>query len=115
MGLSVVSVDAGQMVSEQFKKVEAIKLGNSYGVKQGDMVVAIRRAGRQLSIPVIMEIYLPIVVRNVHTVDGSSRCSIPVPAETRRQEHFSLNTSGEAYRIGSRTKYDEDGCAGSQW
>ena len=27
MGLSVVSVDAGQMDSEQFKKVEAIKLG----------------------------------------------------------------------------------------
>ena len=41
MGLSVVSVDAAQMDSEQFKKVEAINLGNSYGVKQGDMVVAI--------------------------------------------------------------------------
>ena len=40
-GLSVVSVDAAKMDSEQFKKVEAIELGNSYGVKQGDIVIAV--------------------------------------------------------------------------
>ena len=106
MGLSVVSVDAGQMDSEQFKKVEAIKLGNSYGVKQGDMVVAI---GAPAGI-VHSSDYgnISYVVRNVHTVDGSSRVFYTSASGDAEAGTFLLNTSGEL--IGWVTdKYDEDG------
>ena len=93
MGLSVVSVDAGQMDSEQFKKVEAIKLGNSYGVKQGDMVVAI---GAPAGI-VHSSDYgnISYVVRNVHTVDGSSRVFYTSASGDAEAGTFLLNTSGE--------------------
>lgn len=106
MGLSVVSVDAGQMDSEQFKKVEAINLGNSYGVKQGDMVVAI---GAPAGI-VHSSDYgnISYVVRNVHTVDGSSRVFYTSASGDAEAGTFLLNTSGEL--IGWVTdKYDEDG------
>lgn len=86
MGLSVVSVDAAQMDSEQFKKVEAIKLGNSYGVKQGDMVVAIG-ARQVLSTPAIMEIYPMWRAMSIRWT-AAPGCSIPAPAETRRRGHF---------------------------
>ena len=41
MGMAVVSVDGTQMDSQVFEDVQAIVLGNSYGVKQGDVVVAV--------------------------------------------------------------------------
>ena len=106
MGLSVVSVDAAQMDSEQFKKVEAINLGNSYGVKQGDMVVAI---GAPAGI-VHSSDYgnISYVARNVHTVDGSSRVFYTSASGDAEAGTFLLNTSGEL--IGWVTdKYDEDG------
>ena len=85
-GLSVVSVDAAKMDSEQFKKVEAIELGNSYGVKQGDIVIAV---GAPAGI-VHSSDYgnISYVVRNVQTVDGNSRIFYTDANGMRAQEHF---------------------------
>lgn len=104
MELAVVSVDAGQMDSEQFKKVEAITLGNSYGVKQGDIVVAV---GAPAGI-VHSSDYGSIssVVRNVQTVDGTTRVFYSDVAGDSAAGTFLLNTQGEL--IGWTTdKYDE--------
>lgn len=105
-GLAVVSVDAAQMDSEQFKKVEAIELGNSYGVKQGDVVIAV---GAPAGI-VHSSAYgnISYVVRNVQTVDGTSRIFYTDTDADAGAGTFLLNTSGEL--IGWVTdKYDEDG------
>lgn len=105
-GLSVVSVDAAKMDSEQFKKVEAIELGNSYGVKQGDIVIAV---GAPAGI-VHSSDYgnISYVVRNVQTVDGNSRIFYTDANGDAGAGTFLLNISGEL--IGWVTdKYDEDG------
>lgn len=105
-GLAVVSVDAALMDSEQFKKVEAIELGNSYGVRQGDLVVAV---GAPAGI-VHSSDYgnISYVVRNVQTVDGTSRIFYTDADGDANAGTFILNLSGEL--IGWVTdKYDEDG------
>ena len=106
MGLAVVSVDAAQMDSAQFKNVEAINLGNSYGVKQGDLVVAV---GAPAGIVHSSDYgYISYVVRNVHTVDGSSRVFYTSANGDASAGTFLLNTAGEL--IGWVTdKYAEDG------
>lgn len=104
MELAVVSVDAGQMDGDQFENVEAIALGNSYGVKQGDLVVAV---GAPAGI-VHSSNYgsISCVVRNVHTVDGTTRIFYSDVAGDSTAGTFLLNTQGEL--IGWTTdKYDE--------
>lgn len=106
MGLAVVSVDASGMDSEQFKKIEAIALGNSYGVKQGDVVVAV---GAPAGI-VHSSVYgcISYVLRNVHAVDGSVRVFYMDAIGDADAGTFLLNTAGEL--IGWVTnKYDEEG------
>lgn len=105
-GLAVISVDAAQMDSEQFEKVEAIVLGNSYGVKQGDLVVAV---GAPAGI-VHSSDYgnISYVVRNVQTVDGTARIFYTNATGDVGAGTFLLNTSGEL--IGWVTdRYDEEG------
>ena len=102
----MVSVDAAKMDSEQFKKVEAIELGNSYGVKQGDIVIAV---GAPAGI-VHSSDYgnISYVVRNVQTVDGNSRIFYTDANGDAGAGTFLLNISGEL--VGWVTdKYDEDG------
>lgn len=105
-GLAVVSVDAAQMDSEQFKKVEAVDLGNSYGVKQGDLVVAV---GAPAGI-VHSSDYgnISYVVRNVQTVDGTARIFYTDANGDVGAGTFILNTLGEL--IGWATdRFDEEG------
>ena len=104
-GLAVISVDAAQMDSEQFKKVEAIELGNSYSVKQGDLVVAV---GAPAGI-VHSSDYgnISYVVRNVQTVDGTSRFFYTDANGDADAGTFLVNTSGEL--IGWVTdQYDDE-------
>ncbi len=104
MELAVVSVDGAQMDSEQFNKVEAISLGNSYGVKQGDIVLAV---GAPAGI-VHSSDYgsISCVVRNVQTVDGTTRIFYTDVVGDSAAGTFILNTQGEL--IGWTTdKYDE--------
>lgn len=104
MELAVVGVDGSQMNKEQFDKVKVIALGNSYGVKQGDVVVAV---GAPAGI-VRSSAYgsISCVLRNVQAVDGATRIFYADVAGDSSAGTFVLNTEGEL--IGWTTdKYDE--------
>lgn len=91
MGLAVVSVDASQMDSGAFKKVVPINLGNSYGVKQGDMVVAI---GAPAGIVHSSDYgFISYVIRNVQTVDGTARIFYTNTHSDTEAGTFLLNAS----------------------
>lgn len=92
-GMAVVSVDAALMDSGQLKKVEAIGLGNSFSVKQGDLVVAV---GAPAGI-VHSSDYgnISYVVRNVQTVDGTGRVFYTDAKGDAEAGTFLVNTSGE--------------------
>ena len=109
MGLAVVSVDVSQIDSGQYEKIEAIELGNSYGVKQGDLVVAV---GAPAGIVHSSSYgFISYVIRNVQMVDGSLRVFYMDAQGNADAGTFILNTSGQL--IGWATdKYTEDGeCA----
>ena len=93
MGMAVVSVDGTQMDSHVFDSVQAIVLGNSYGVKQGDVVAAVGApAGISHSSDYGIISY---VIRNVQTVDGTTRVFYASTAFDAEAGTFLINTSGE--------------------
>lgn len=93
MGLAVVRVDISQIDEETAKKIEAIQLGNSYSIKQGDLVVAV---GAPAGI-VHSSDYgtISYVARNVHTMDSSSRIFYTNARGDAQAGTFLLNTAGE--------------------
>lgn len=105
MGMAVVGVDGTHMDGEQFKKIKPITLGNSYGVKQGDIVVAV---GAPAGIVHSSDYgFISYVVRNVQTVDGSARVFYTDAAGSEEAGTFLLNISGEL--IGWATgSYDQE-------
>ena len=104
MGMAVVSVDGTQMDSQVFEDVQAIVLGNSYGVKQGDVVVAV---GAPAGISHSSDYgFISYVIRNVQTIDGTARVFYANTAFDAAAGTFLVNTSGEL--IGWATdKYTE--------
>lgn len=106
MGLSVVSVDASQMEDGPYKNVEAVKLGNSYGVRQGDLVVAV---GAPAGIVYSSDYgFISYVVRNVQIVDGSASVFYTDAKSSAGAGTFLLNTAGEM--VGWVTdRYDQNG------
>lgn len=92
-GLAVVSVDLSQMERSRLDKIEVIELGNSYGVKQGDLAVAI---GAPAGI-VHSSTYgvISYVVRNVQAVDGSLRVFYTDIKGSAGAGTFLVNTSGQ--------------------
>lgn len=83
-GMAVVSVELSQLTPEQTKKLTQIELGNSYSVKQGDMVIAI--GGPAGVIHSTDYGFISYVVRSVQTVDGIARCCNRMCAGARRWE-----------------------------
>ena len=105
-GMAIVSVPTAELGRALLEEVKAIELGNSYGVKQGDIVIAV---GAPAGI-VHSSDYgnISYVVRNVQTVDGNSRIFYTDANGDAGAGTFLLNISGEL--IGWVTdKYDEDG------
>ena len=104
MGMAVVSVDGTRMEPQAFENVQAIVLGNSYGVKQGDVVVAV---GAPAGISHSSDYgFISYVIRNVQTVDGMARVFYANTAFDAAAGTFMVNSSGEL--IGWATdKYTE--------
>ncbi len=93
MGMAVVSVDGTQMDSQAFEEVQTIVLGNSYGVKQGDVVAAV---GAPAGIAHSSDYgVISYVIRNVQTVDGTARVFYASTAFDAQAGTFLVNTSGE--------------------
>lgn len=105
-GMAVVSVELSQLTPEQTKKLTQIELGNSYSVKQGDMVIAI--GGPAGVIHSTDYGFISYVVRSVQTVDGIARVLYSDVRGSAEVGTFLINTSGQL--IGWVTdEYDKDG------
>lgn len=104
-GMAVVEVDGSGMDPEQFKKMKAIPLGNSYSVKQGDLVVAVGAPAGMVHSSDYG--FISYVVRNVQTEDGSARVFYTDAAGDAEAGTFLLNIAGEL--IGWATSnYDQE-------
>lgn len=104
--LAVISVDLSQLTSEQVKKLTVIELGNSYSVKQGDMVIAI--GGPAGMVHSSDYGFVSYVVKSVQSVDGIARVLYTNARGSAQVGTFVINTTGEL--IGWVTEeYEKEG------
>lgn len=93
MDLAIVSVSISDLDSAQADKLKPIELGNSYGIKQGDVVVAV---GAPAGIVHSSSYgFVSYVVRNVQVIDGSLRLFFTDAGTDVEAGTFLLNTSGQ--------------------
>ncbi|HJC66609.1 MAG TPA: S1C family serine protease [Candidatus Enterocloster excrementigallinarum] len=91
--MAVVSIDLSTLSQEQRDKLPVIELGNSYSVKQGDLVVAVGSpAGVIHSTDYGVISY---VVRNVQLVDGVGRVFYTSVNGAAREGTFLINLNGQ--------------------
>ena len=91
--MAVVSVDTSQLEEETKERVTALKLGNSYAVKQGDIVIALGSpAGMVHSVNYG---FISHVVRNVQVEDGITRLLYSDVKGNAAKGTFLINTYGE--------------------
>ena len=108
-GMAIVSVASEQLSEETVLETATLKLGNSYNMKQGDLVAA-------LGAPVGMVhscTYgtISFVARNVQVADGTTRLFYADIKTNAGAGTFLINTNGEV--IGWVTGvYDEEGVSG---
>ena len=106
--MAVVSIELSALTNDQTKKLTQVELGNSYSVKQGDMVIAV---GGPAGIVHSTDYgFVSYVVKSVQAVDGISRVFYSDVQSNSGMGTFILNTNGQL--IGWVTdKYDrEDEC-----
>ncbi len=90
-GLAVVSVDLSSLTQEQIDALAVVELGNSYSVKQGDIVLAVGSpAGIIHSTDYGTVSY---VVKNVQMVDGTGR--LFYASVSGAEGTFLINTEGQ--------------------
>ncbi len=91
--MALVSVNAAELEDRQYERIKELPLGNSYGVRQGDLVVAIGSpAGVTGSSGYGAISY---VVRSTKAVDGSTRIFYTDTAADSQAGTFLINTDGE--------------------
>lgn len=92
-GMAIVSVSSQEITSEVWEDIAVIELGNSYSVKQGDMVIAVGSPAG----PVHSTGYgfVSYVARNVQVPDGVTRVLYTDLKGMSTQGTFLLNTSGQ--------------------
>ena len=92
-GMAIVSVDVTQLEESTLESVTALKLGNSYAVKQGDIIVALGSpAGMAHSVNYGFVSY---VLRNVQVADGVTRLLYADVKGNANKGTFLVNASGE--------------------
>lgn len=92
-GMAIVSVNVSDVEENTLKSVEVVPLGNSYTVREGDLVVAV---GAPAGVVHSMNYgFISYVLRNAQMVDQHCRLLYSdVPADIEKGT-FLLNTSGE--------------------
>lgn len=99
-GMAVVSVSVDAVGESTWNTVETLSLGNSYTIKQGDLVIAIGSpAGMVHSIDYGM---ISHVMKNAKVVDGVRRALYSDVCANTEMGTFLVNTSGEL--VGWATK-----------
>lgn len=92
-GMAVVSVDIDAVGESTWKTVETLPLGNSYTLKQGDLVIAVGSpAGMVHSIDYG---FISYVMKNAQVVDGVRRALYSDVCANTQMGTFLVNTSGE--------------------
>lgn len=92
-GMAVVSVDATQLDESTRNNVTSIKLGNSYAVKQGDLIIAL---GSPAGIPHSINYgVISYVLRNVQVPDGITRLLYADVKGNADKGTFLVNLDGE--------------------
>ena len=104
-GMAIVSVNAGEIGEETLKEVEPLVLGNSYLVREGDLIIAMGSpAGIARSVDYGFVSYIK---KNVQMVDQITRVLYARISSDAEGGTFLVNTSGEL--IGWVMKPDENG------
>lgn len=92
-GMAVVSVRSESLPKETREKINIIELGNSYAVKQGDVVIA---AGSPAGVLRSTDYgFISYIQRSVQTADGSTRLFYTGVMGDSSMGTFLLNTQGE--------------------
>lgn len=92
-GMAVVSVNIDDVGESTWKTVETLALGNSYTLKQGDLVIAVGSpAGMVYSIDYG---FISYVMKNAQVVDGVRRALYSDICANTQMGTFLVNTSGE--------------------
>ena len=92
-GMAVVSVDDLTLGEGSRKNVTALELGNSYGVRQGDLVVAVGAPSGMVHSSTYG--FISHVLRNVQVADGITRLLFADIKGNAKAGTFLLNTSGQ--------------------
>lgn len=93
INLSVLSIDKDGFDVPTLEALKAVKLGNSYKILQGDILLAV---GSPLSIPNSMDYgFVSYIAKNTSIVDGSTRLIYVNKALNTDYGSFLINTDGE--------------------
>lgn len=92
-GLAIVSVSTEQLGRALLEEVRAIELGNSYSVKQGDLIIAI--GGPAGMVHSTGYGFVSYIARNVQMTDGMTRIIYADLKSNAGIGTFLMNTSGQ--------------------
>ncbi|MBE5973632.1 S1C family serine protease [Lacrimispora xylanisolvens] len=92
-GMAIVSVSTAELSRTQLEDMKAIELGNSYSVKQGDIVVAI--GGPAGMVHSTGYGFISFITKNVQIIDGTTRILYTDVRGNAGVGTFLMNTSGQ--------------------
>ncbi len=92
-GMAIVSVPTADLGRALLEEIKAIELGNSYSVKQGDMVVAV--GGPAGMVHSVGYGFISYITKNVQVTDGITRILYSDVKGNAKTGTFLMNTSGQ--------------------
>ena len=105
MGLTMIRVDATSLDDAQFEKIKPVKLGNSYGVRQGDLVISMGSPAGMVHSSSYG--FISYIAKNVQMTDGNARVLYADVKSRADAGTFLFNTDGELIGWGT-DRYDQD-------
>lgn len=105
MGLTVIRADASSLDDTQFQKIKPVKLGNSYGVRQGDLVITMGSPAGMVHSSSYG--FISYIAKNVQMDDGNARVLYADIKSKADAGTFLFDTEGEL--LGWATdRYDQE-------
>ena len=92
-GMAIVSVPTADLGRALLEEIKAIELGNSYSVKQGDLVVAV--GGPAGMVHSVGYGFISYITKNVQVTDGITRILYSDVKGNAKAGTFLMNTSGQ--------------------
>ena len=105
MGLTMIRVDATSLDDAQFEKIKPVKLGNSYGVRQGDLVISMGSPAGMVHSSSYG--FISYIAKNVQMTDGNARVLYADIKSKADAGTFLFNTDGELVGWGT-DRYEQD-------